>query len=182
MKRVKVKRESERVTHDATKTSPVYNMCSLLHALTVLIYDLLNYGRPVQHACGHGADVYIICETAETPNVDVRLTGRDKRTRYPLKGTVQLRSNGIVGEWGSICDHEWDEADARVICRMLGMEDGVAQAYRSAHFGQAEGPIYLDNVRCNGSESSIYLCDRRSYWGLVYRIRLDKFATFCIML
>ena len=67
------------------------------------------------------------------------------------------------GNWGTVCDDDWDMNDARVVCRQLGFPDAVS-ALGSAHFGAGSGRIWLDNVRCLGSESSIVNC-QRSGWG-----------------
>ena len=41
-----------------------------------------------------------------------------KGTNY---GIVEV---SVDGEWGTICDINWDDKDARVFCRMLGYADG----------------------------------------------------------
>ena len=38
-----------------------------------------------------------------------------------------------------------------------------AVAFSSAHFGTGAGPIYLDNVGCNGSESNLIDCPHSSF-------------------
>ena len=61
------------------------------------------------------------------------------------------------GEWGTVCDDEWDDTDADVVCRQLGFRR-YAIAYSNAYFGQGSGPILLDNVTCTGSELTLASC------------------------
>lgn len=39
-----------------------------------------------------------------------------------------------------------------------------AVAYSSAHFGEATGTIWLDDLQCNGTESDIAMCGSQG-WG-----------------
>ena len=68
------------------------------------------------------------------------------------------------GSWGTVCDDLWDINDARVVCRQLGYPSAVSAPHR-ARFGQGNGTIWLDNVQCQGYESSIVNCNHSS-WGV----------------
>ena len=71
------------------------------------------------------------------------------------EGTVEV-CNGT--RYGTVCDDHWDVLDARVVCRQLGYS-GEAVPLKRAFFGSSSSrPIYLDNVRCNGSELSLLNC------------------------
>ena len=90
--------------------------------------------------------------------VPIRLVGSS--TNY--QGRVEVYHNG---EWGTVCDHGWDNADARVVCRQLGFQSS-GTAYKSAYYGQGTGPIWLSNVSCIGTESKLTDCD---HFGMTVR-------------
>ena len=71
------------------------------------------------------------------------------------EGRVEIFYNG---SWGTVCDDQWDNLDAQVVCRQLGLPDFGAQAHAGAHFGEGHGKIILDDVECVGTETSLDQC------------------------
>ena len=81
------------------------------------------------------------------PDTTIRITG-------VLEGRVEIFYQGI---WGTICNDGWDDADATVVCRDLGLLGGTA--IRQAQYGLSTGPIWLSQVGCLGNENKLSYCN-----------------------
>ena len=71
-----------------------------------------------------------------------------------------LGSNNV---WGGVCDNSFDIFDAHVICKMLGFDTAIEAFTNSAAddlYGTAPSGsnFTLDNLNCNGKETSIFHC------------------------
>ena len=76
--------------------------------------------------------------------------------RVPSEGRVEV----YYGQWGTVCHDYFDINDANVVCRELGYP-GAARYHGGAHFGRGSGPIWLDDLACTGTETSLHYCYHR---------------------
>jgi hypothetical protein len=91
--------------------------------------------------------------------VNYRIVGGDKDSNNRNKtGRVEIQLNG---QWGSVCDTNWDNREARVLCRSLNFSDGYA--IQGSHYGQGTGPVWLGYLKCNGTEKYIHSCAHRGF-------------------
>uniref|UniRef100_A0A3B4E7U0 SRCR domain-containing protein n=1 Tax=Pygocentrus nattereri TaxID=42514 RepID=A0A3B4E7U0_PYGNA len=104
----------------------------------------------LKHNCSHDSDVGLVCEDI------VRLLDGGSR----CAGRVEVLHRG---QWGTVCDDNWDMRDAAVVCRELGCGEAV-DALSDARFGPGSGPVWMNKVGCSGSESTLKNC-RSARWG-----------------
>lgn len=108
--------------------------------------SLRNYSRPTKKR------IYVIAQGTAEGNI--RLRGGSSEN----EGRVEVFHQG---EWGTVCDDNWKEENARVVCYELGFTS-VRKALQS--FGPGRGRVWMDQVNCNGSESAFVECPN-SGWG-----------------
>ncbi|KAJ1526154.1 hypothetical protein ONE63_009314 [Megalurothrips usitatus] len=87
--------------------------------------------------------------------MELRLAGGANQT----EGRLEVR---VYGEWGTVCDDDFTEAAAMLVCRQLGMP-GRAVVHKEAHFGQGQGLIWMDSVQCAGNETALENCRHEDF-------------------
>ena len=95
---------------------------------------------------------------------------------FPNQGRVEVSINGV---WGTICDRKWSPADARVVCRKLGLPHERLTALKASLFGGGSGRVWLENMQCYGDELNVLDCPHRGL-GNVYRLCNKKTAAAVI--
>ncbi|XP_077459416.1 lysyl oxidase homolog 2A [Stigmatopora argus] len=115
--------------------------------------------------CEQGMPVVVSCIPGRTfaPSLS---TGFRKayRVEQPL---VRLRGGAMIGEgrvevlrngeWGTVCDDNWNIGAATVVCRELGF-GSAKEALTGASMGQGIGPVHMNGVECSGFEKSLTEC------------------------
>ena len=76
----------------------------------------------------------------------------------PSEGRVEV----YYGQWGTVCRDYFDIRDAKVVCRELGYPGATGYSCCAA-YGQGNGPIWLDDVACTGTEASLYDCSHNGF-------------------
>ncbi|KAL6460101.1 hypothetical protein MHYP_G00318600 [Metynnis hypsauchen] len=100
----------------------------------------------LKHNCTRDNAVGVVC-------AGVRLVGGSH-----CSGRVEV----LHGEsWSTVCDADFDQQDAEVVCRELGCGPPV-KVLGAAAFGRGEGQVWSEELQCRGNESQIHFCPKSS--------------------
>ncbi|XP_022606755.1 scavenger receptor cysteine-rich type 1 protein M130-like [Seriola dumerili] len=68
-------------------------------------------------------------------------------------GRLEVKSNQW---WSSVCEADFDQQDAEVVCRELGC--GAPSVLQGALYGEVEAPMWTKEFQCGGNESALLDC------------------------
>ncbi|MED6259417.1 hypothetical protein ATANTOWER_022455, partial [Ataeniobius toweri] len=75
--------------------------------------------------------------------------------RLEVKYSQSDNSNQI---WSSVCEADFDQKDAEVVCRELGC--GPPSAFQGGLYGEVETVMCMTEFQCGGTESALLDCRR----------------------
>uniref|UniRef100_A0A671Y312 SRCR domain-containing protein n=1 Tax=Sparus aurata TaxID=8175 RepID=A0A671Y312_SPAAU len=76
--------------------------------------------------------------------------------RLEVKSDQSNQSNQSNQWWSSVCEADFDQRDAEVVCRELGC--GAPSVLWGALYGEVEAPMLAKEFQCEGNESALLDC------------------------
>ncbi|XP_034000425.1 scavenger receptor cysteine-rich type 1 protein M130-like [Trematomus bernacchii] len=96
---------------------------------------------------------------AKEPPDSVRLLGGTGLCSGRLEVNSD-QSNQSNPSWSSVCEADFDQQDAQVVCRQLGC--GAPSVLQGALYGEGEAPMWTKEFQCGGHESALLDCSSAS--------------------
>ena len=94
---------------------------------------------------------------------------------FPFSGRVEVYRNG---EWSTICDKNWIDTTAAVVCRQLGYGNGgFLKTDRNVPPGS--GPVLMDNVKCGRAETNLFACSHSGFGNHDYCGHVEDVGVSC---
>uniref|UniRef100_A0A673XBC6 Lysyl oxidase homolog n=1 Tax=Salmo trutta TaxID=8032 RepID=A0A673XBC6_SALTR len=113
--------------------------------------------------CKHSEDVGVVCNQRRIPGFKFisSFTNSVEQPLVRLRGGANIGDGRVEvlknGEWGTVCDDNWNLKAASVVCRELGF-GSAKEALAGGRLGQGMGPVHMNEVECSGFEKSLTEC------------------------
>ncbi|XP_062274635.1 scavenger receptor cysteine-rich type 1 protein M130-like [Scomber scombrus] len=99
------------------------------------------------------------CASSDSSFSNVELTCSDSvrlvNGTSLCSGRLEVKSEQ---SWSSVCEADFDQQDAEVVCRELGC--GAPSVLQGALYGEVEAPMWTKEFQCGGNESALLDCRR----------------------
>ncbi|XP_005952557.1 scavenger receptor cysteine-rich type 1 protein M130 isoform X1 [Haplochromis burtoni] len=97
------------------------------------------------------------CVTSDSSSVITNVTCADSvrllNGSSLCSGRLEVKSDQ---SWSSVCEADFDQQDAEVVCRELGC--GPPSVLQGALYGEVEAPVWSKEFQCGGHESALLDC------------------------
>jgi len=111
----------------------------------------------------------------------IRLVDSSGNINYRA-GRLEVKHENV---WGTVCDDGSGAGNTQsghslgeVVCYMLGYERAGGYTTNKAEYGAGSGKIWLDDVKCTGSEKTIYDCSHAA-WGTENCDHSEDVGVYC---
>merc|ERR1711892_405105 len=106
--------------------------------------------------CGRNEGAGVICSRSSGKKSKTTERTPHEFSDIELRGGSNRREGNLFLKGKPVCDDKWDRNDATVACRMLGFSSGIPTT--KSKFGSVPSKHILDDVMCDGSETSLFDC------------------------
>ncbi|XP_078391572.1 scavenger receptor cysteine-rich domain-containing protein DMBT1-like [Cetorhinus maximus] len=137
--------------HFGEGTGPVVFQVAQCRGDESVLRECASFPWGHHYSWSHSYDAGVIC----SDQTDLRLSSGATR----CSGRLETQHGT---QWGTICDVYFGLEDAGVVCDHLRC-GAVAEILGGAHFGKGTGPVWRENYRCRGNESSFWDCPVSSW-------------------
>ncbi|XP_078133032.1 scavenger receptor cysteine-rich type 1 protein M130-like [Sander vitreus] len=111
--------------------------------------DCVESGSALRECASSGSSSYILDLTCSD---SVRLVDGTSL----CSGRLEVKTNQSIQRWSSVCEDDFDQQDAEVVCRELGC--GPPSVLQGALYGEVEPPKRTKEFQCGGHESALLDC------------------------
>ncbi|KAK9536811.1 hypothetical protein VZT92_006570 [Zoarces viviparus] len=107
--------------------------------------------------CVHSGSALRDCLTSDSSSSILDVTCLDSvrlvNGTSLCSGRLEVKSNQW---WSTVCEDDFDQQDAEVVCRELGCGD--PSVLQEALYGEVEAPMWTKEFQCGGHESALLDC------------------------
>ncbi|XP_030579758.1 scavenger receptor cysteine-rich type 1 protein M160-like [Archocentrus centrarchus] len=136
-------------------------VCAHLHCGSALTYKWRVQNDTsvwkIKPDCVESGSSLMECATSDYSTVLLHLTCSDSvrllNGSSLCSGRLEVKSNQ---SWSSVCEADFDQQDADVVCRELGC--GPPSVLQGALYGDVEAPVWSREFQCGGHESALLDC------------------------
>ncbi|XP_067433195.1 scavenger receptor cysteine-rich type 1 protein M130-like [Thunnus thynnus] len=147
---------SFQLTFTSSNTAHNYTQPAVNHSADFL-FPAADPAHQGNYSCVYGVYVFSHNFSSESRLLSLTVTDSVRLVNGTslCSGRLEVKSEQ---SWSSVCEADFDQQDAEVVCRELGC--GAPSVLQGALYGEVEAPMWTKEFQCGGHESALLDCGR----------------------